>query len=71
MFFFESSEVNRLLSVCFLAYFFISHFVLLLERAPRALLGVMMTFSIVPSPKVSDTVVEPYNCAPPESGNAS
>merc|ERR1711918_48752 len=23
---------------------------------------VMMTFSIVPSPKVSDTVVEPYNC---------
>merc|ERR1719263_2656804 len=22
----------------------------------------MMTFSIVPSPKVSDTVVEPYNC---------
>ena len=23
---------------------------------------VMLTFSIVPSPKVSDTVVEPYNC---------
>merc|ERR1712205_226565 len=23
---------------------------------------IMMTFSIVPSPKVSDTVVEPYNC---------
>ena len=22
----------------------------------------MMTFSVVPSPKVSDTVVEPYNC---------
>jgi tubulin beta len=25
------------------------------------LLGIMMTFSVVPSPKVSDTVVEPYN----------
>ncbi len=24
-------------------------------------LGIMMTFSVVPSPKVSDTVVEPYN----------
>lgn len=23
---------------------------------------IMMTFSVVPSPKVSDTVVEPYNC---------
>jgi tubulin beta len=23
--------------------------------------GIMMTFSVVPSPKVSDTVVEPYN----------
>ena len=23
---------------------------------------VMATYSIVPSPKVSDTVVEPYNC---------
>ena len=22
----------------------------------------MLTFSVVPSPKVSDTVVEPYNC---------
>jgi tubulin beta len=23
---------------------------------------IMETFSVVPSPKVSDTVVEPYNC---------
>ena len=31
------------------------------HESSSLLLGIMMTFSVVPSPKVSDTVVEPYN----------
>ena len=32
---------------------------------------IMLTFSVVPSPKVSDTVVEPYNCVPSPSTSSS
>ena len=32
---------------------------------------IMETFSVIPSPKVSDTVVEPYNVRPPGSDQVS
>jgi tubulin beta len=37
------------------------HFFQILKTFYNQSLGIMMTFSVVPSPKVSDTVVEPYN----------
>jgi tubulin beta len=37
------------------------HFFQVVKTFYHQSLGIMMTFSVVPSPKVSDTVVEPYN----------